>query len=294
MSMSCPQSGKPISRRRVSRAPTRRGRPLRHQIVPQGGRLAGGHDQFGPALPGVPGARHERPDAAVSPISTRNRLGRRPAPGRAPSVRGGGPAPRGGHGVLVAEIHHGGVAGAPRQEASRTISWLTPLGRITRVVVGHPPHDDVVDDCRRPASSIIVYWARPGPIRLRSLHSMLSGDGDGVRAGQREPAQVGDVEDPAPAADGLVLRQRALVLQRHVPPAEVGETGSGVGVDGVQRGAERHGGNSRRPLGRIPVGQPASTSPRLTTRTGPGIRVGSGDSSSSGGASRPYLTNRWR
>src|SRR5699024_3577047 len=71
--------------------------------------------------------------------------------------------------------------------------------------------------------------------RVRLDHRVVE-EGWGVGAGDAHLAHMGEVEDACCLAHGAVLGQFRTVLQRHVPTAEVGERGAGLGVIGVQRG----------------------------------------------------------
>src|SRR5439155_4877260 len=85
--------------------------------------------------------------------------------------------------------------------------------------VGDAVVDQVVDDPPFAVQHHVVL--RPTDTHLRDVvgHRALE-EVLGAKAGDVDLAQVGEVEDPDGLAHRFVLRERARVLDRHVPPGE--------------------------------------------------------------------------
>ena len=150
------------------------------------------------------------------------------------------------------------------------------LGGVGRV--GHEQHvvrtvqvdDQVVDDAAGlrvavgQAAERVLRLPRadlPEVVAQASVHELRR-----ARPADRAGAEVGDVEEPDPAADGGVLGEDspAGVLDGHRPPAEVGELGAGGDMTVVEGG--RPGSHERDASGPPTIEPCRRRSPPPTTR----------------------------
>jgi hypothetical protein len=144
------------------------------------------------------------------------------------------------HGVVVGAVLDGRVeaplvaVGDPAVVHLPVVARVRDEEKVRRPVVGEVVDDRVVEDGPRVVGDHRVLGLagiEGGHVVGReSLHESL-----GVRAGHFDLAHVRDVEDPGRFADGRVFGADGVELDRHLPPAEVGECRPLVLVDPVQR-----------------------------------------------------------
>ena len=132
-------------------------------------------------------------------------------------------------GQLYVEVALAGLKRGPHGGGVRGV------GHDHEVVLAEAVGDQVVQDAA-------VLGDDHGVLRLAVFQRGEVGDEGvvqkrgGVGALDGDLAHVGQVEDAHVVADGAVLLQLRAVLQRHLPAAEVGETGAELLVGGMQRG----------------------------------------------------------
>ena len=303
---SWPWSGKPASRRRVSRAPSPAGRdPGRQEAGPHvGARRRRGR-----------GARRRpRRCSRCRPRSRRTR-------GRAAPPRSGAPRPAASRtppsrarafGPCTASTARVAVTSASVDRRRRTRPAASPRAVVTPPVFdafgmtrnrsGSTHHTMMSSTtCASAGSSRCVYCARPGPIRPQVVGERPLQRVERARPRDLHRAEMRHVEHDRVVAARPVLLEHAGVLDRHVPAAErrpSGRRGPGAAASsGLCRSASpipaslaaplrRSRPRCRRPgrvAGRARAGalerrrRPAATAARArTSRAGAGSRAGTG------------------
>ena len=199
---------------RVARAEPARHGAARDDRVPELDGVLGRAHQLDAGLAGVAGAvdHHLDPVELAHRVRERLRLGKPEALDRARPLHGE-------QRVLVRGVAHLGAADlALLQPRVRGLA-VARVDDEEVVVRGDPVRDQVVDDAAalvRQQRVLRLAVADPVEVvREQRLEQLVR-----VRALDVELAHVRDVEDAAVAADGPVLGDDALVLDRHLPAGE--------------------------------------------------------------------------
>ena len=189
----------------------------------------GGHRALHSVLAGIAGAgrdaRSARPTRTGSPGSGP----RRPPPGETAARRARAVGP------WMAIMARSLVTSLPPR-ASRTRAVLEALGMTSKVSASI--HHTMMSSSTDPSASSRrwVYWARPGPILLRSLVSVDCRRSQAPRAAEAHRAQVAHVEGDRAVPAGQVFGDGAVGIgQRHLPAAEGHHLGAQGPVGGVER-----------------------------------------------------------
>ena len=192
------------------------------------GRGVGGHVELDAVLAGVAGAGDP---ARASPRE------RRPAPPRsapprrararppASSARASGPCTASTTRVAVTSstvalapaVEHRGLA--ERVDERRGVRRV---GHHEEVARRDPPHDDVVDDVRVVGVEQVRVLRPPGRDAVEVVGERPLQRGERAGAVHAHRAEVRDVEHDRALAARAVLLEHAGVLDRHLPPAELG------------------------------------------------------------------------
>jgi hypothetical protein len=220
----------------------------RHESVPQLARHLVAGDQLIAALAGVAGATDDDAGALEAGLDERHVV----VPRRQPHLRQylvGLRALQGQHGVRRVVVDDLDALGRCLGQAAHDLGRVRGVGHQQDVLLVVEVGDQVIDD----ATGRVV--AAEGVLGLAGLdlgEVVAEGGVDvvgGAGTADHGLAEVADVEEPDRLADGGVLLDDAGgVLQRHAPPAELGELRTERDVPVVQRGLEqRHGANLPRP-----------------------------------------------
>ena len=130
--------------------------------------------------------------------------------------------------------------------ARRSVVSVPPMADTTRSVLealgitsktSSSTHQTMMSSTTEASSSSRrwVYWARPGPMRRRSLDSETWSRSNASGTLDPHRAQMAHVEGHRPCPTGPVLGQRPVRIgQRHLPPAELDQLGSETAVGSDQ------------------------------------------------------------
>ncbi len=228
---SWPWSGRPASRRRVSRAPSPAGAAPAPSTASKNGPAASPwHRALDAVLAGVAGPRGQ----AVGALPRRRGRpgsGRRRPP-RAPPW----PARWRAAGPWTATTALEPVTSRP-PTAAKAGAGVRGVGHDVEPLLGHPPHDEVVDDRTVVVEQVRVLGpAGPDPAQVVGEGRLQPVEGVGPLHPQG--AEVAHVEGHGVGAAGAVLGHGAGgIRERHLPAPELDHPGPEGQVDGVQGGA---------------------------------------------------------
>ena len=195
--------------------------------VPQLGQVPGRRDELVAPLAGVTGAAHRHRSAVPDGLDEREvGVTDRQAEAGEHLV-----APGTLDGENAQPLVQVGDLDRRRDRCRQPTADLGAVGRVghQQDVVGGPQvHQEVVDDAPGPlvAAQRVLGPARPDPVQGVGQGGVHQRGGTGP--GDRELAEVAHVEQPHAAPHRPVLAEHAapVVLDRHVPPAEVAEPGA--------------------------------------------------------------------